>query len=277
MTEHELLTFYGLQYNPFLPKLPTEDLWCPPGFDSFLFRIKMLLRTGGFALIAGETGLGKSKILQMLADWLDEHEGLAVGIMQRPQSTTTDFYRELGELFDVNLTPANRYGSFKALRVRFHQHIKTTLIRPVLLIDEAQVACSCTLTELRLLPSADFDSTHLLTIVLCGDNYLPARFRSRELAPLGSRIRTRLLLKPYPPQVIQELLSHLLERAGAPHLMTKSLRQTLVEHAAGNLRILTTMAAELLAYGAEHQIANLDDDVFFAAFHQTTQKAAARG
>ena len=42
----------------------------------------------------------------------------------------------------------------------------------------------------------------------------------------------------------------LLAGAGNASLMTPALRHTLCDHAAGNYRILTTMAAELLAAGA---------------------------
>jgi hypothetical protein len=58
--------------------------------------------------------------------------------MERPQSSLGDFYREMGDIFEVNLSLANRYGGFKALRERWLKHTQTTLFRPVLLIDEAQ-------------------------------------------------------------------------------------------------------------------------------------------
>jgi type II secretory pathway predicted ATPase ExeA len=49
------------------------------------------------------------------------------------------------------------------------------------------------LGELRLLSSADFDATSLLTVVLCGDGRLLERLRQEALVPLGTRIRTRLV------------------------------------------------------------------------------------
>lgn len=138
MADPKLLGQYGLKYNPFLPSIPAEDLWRLPGIDAFFFRIESLVLDGGFALITGEPGLGKSKALQLLASRLGLLGEVTVGVMERPQSTLGDFYRELGELFNVNLTPTNRYGGFKALRERWRTHIKSTLCRPVLLIDEAQ-------------------------------------------------------------------------------------------------------------------------------------------
>ena len=266
MHSHEVLAQYGLKFNPFLPALPAEDLWEPPGFGTFCFRVETLVLDGGFALICGDPGLGKSKMLQLLAGRLEQVGEVVVGVFERPQSTASDFYRELGELFGVNLNPANRYGGFKALRARWRGHIKSTLFRPVLLVDEAQEMPTPCLNELRLLGSAHFDSECLLTSVLCGDTRLADRFRTRDLLSLGSRIRVRNMVEPFSRDELLDYLDHLLEHAGAPHLMTDELRGALVDHAAGNPRVLVAMAAELLDAAAERKQANLDEGLFVEVF-----------
>ncbi len=277
MIDRDLSAMYGLKYNPFLPQVPVEDLWRPPGLESFQFRLRLLVRHGGFALISGEPGLGKSKTLQVVADWLQNLDELSVGVMQRPQSKTGDFYRELGDVFGVDLAPRNRWGSFKALRERFRSHMKATLMRPVLLMDEAQEVCTSCLTELRLLSSANFDSENLLTVVLCGDRRLPNRFRSAELLPLGSRVRVRLHLKPWASTDLKSYLDHALAAAGAPQLMAEGLRDVLCEQAMGNLRMLTTMCGDILAYGVQNKLRQLDEAAFFEAFGHGSQLDAKAG
>jgi general secretion pathway protein A len=266
MPDSKLLARYGLKYNPFLPSLPLDDLWSPPGADVFSFRVETLVLDGGFALITGEPGLGKSKVLQRLAGRLNQIGDVMVGVMEHPQSKLGDLYREMGDLFGVDLSPANRYGGFKALRARFCSFIKTTLFRPVLLIDEAQSVDALCLNELRILSSANFDSESLLTTVLCGDTRLASRFRRRDLLPLGSRIRTRLTLEPYPKEVLHDFLAHILDHAGAPGLVSESLRDVVVDHAAGNPRVLANMGAELLAAGAERDMPVLDEQLFLQLF-----------
>jgi type II secretory pathway predicted ATPase ExeA len=263
MTDKHLLALYGLKWNPFLPALPAEALWPLPGAEPFAQRLEALVAHGGFALVTGDPGHGKSKTLQWLAGRLTRLPDVTVGVMERPQNRLGDFYRELGELFGVPLTPAHRYGGFKALRARWRAHCEATLFRPVLLIDEAQELASECLTELRLLASARFDSESLLFALLSGDQRLPERFRTPELLPLGSRIRARLPLGPLAPEELQAYLTFGLEQAGAPHLLTPELVQTLVTHAAGNLRVLTGMAAELLAAAAERNLPRLDETLYF--------------
>jgi len=276
MRNNQLLALYGLKYNPFLPGIPVESLWSPPKMDSFLFRIENLVMEGGFALVCGDPGLGKSKNLQFMAHRLAMLDSVVVGVMERPQSSLGDFYREMGDLFGVTLSPANRYGGFKALRQRWLEHIKSTLFRPVLFIDEAQEMMSCSLNELRLLGSAEFDSQCLLTIILCGDMRLPERFRSNALLALGSRIRYRRIIEPYSAEILRKFLEHALEQAGAPQLMTKSLKHTLVEHCAGNLRLLNTMAAELLTVAADKELPQLDEKLFLELYALTPRKQTSR-
>jgi type II secretory pathway predicted ATPase ExeA len=99
------------------------------------------------------------------------------------------------------------------------------------------------LNELRLLSSARFDSQSLLCVVLAGDARLLEKLRREELIPLGSRIRTRLAAEAAGREELLACLEHLLAAAGNAGLMTRELRQTLVDHAAGNYRILVSMAA----------------------------------
>lgn len=274
MNQKKLLALYGLKWNPFLPDIPAEALWQPPSLKDFVFRLENLVMDGGFALITGEPGLGKSKLLQLVSNKLSQIEDVKVGVMERPQSSLADFYRELGSLFDVNLTPSNRYGGFKALRERWNEHIKRTLFRPVLLIDEAQEMASVCMNELRLLSSAHFDSRCLLTTIICGDTRLPGRFRQSDLVSLGSRIRVRNVVEPYHRHETMEYLEYSLKEAGADHLMSVTLKETLVEHAGGNLRMLNNMAAELLAKAATEELTQMDEKLFLSTF--TQKKASAK-
>ncbi|TKB12263.1 general secretion pathway protein A [Desulforhopalus sp. IMCC35007] len=106
------------------------------------------------------------------------------------------------------------------------------------------------LNELSLLGSANFDSQCLLTTVLCGDTRLPERFLSESHVSLGSRIILRLTLGSYDRTILHLYLEYGLTQAGALHLMSPVLVETLVDHAAGNLRVLNNnIAAELLLSG----------------------------
>lgn len=276
----KLLAPYGLKWNPFSPELPTEALLVSQKIDSFCWRVEnALVREGGFALISGEPGSGKSVVLRLLAGRLARQRGLVFGVLSHPSSRVADIYRELGELFGVELRPHNRWSTFKTLRERWLAHLHETGLRPVLLIDEAQELLASVLAELRLLTSTEFDSRAVLTVVLAGDQRLNEKLRHDDLRPLASRLRLRLAMHAATGEELNACLTHLLEQAGNPTLMTEALKSTICDHALGNYRAMTTIAANLLTVAVERELHQLDEKLYFEVFAPEGRKprrAAAR-
>lgn len=263
MHHKQLLALFGLKWNPFSAEVPDEALISTPAIDNFIWRVEGLVHEGGFALVVGEPGLGKSVCLRLLAQKLSQIRDLKIAEFSRPQSGVADFYRELGSLFGIQLNFHNRWHTFHQLRAQWVSHIEKSLVRPVLIVDESQEMNVHVLSELRLLSSMHFDAKIVLTVILAGDQRLTEKFRTPELLPLGSRIRARLHLEPYSKEQLTELLNQTLSRAGAPKLMTKELIATLAEHAAGNPRVMNIIAGEILLLGIKKEASVLDEALYF--------------
>lgn len=273
----KLQSLYGLKFHPFRPDVPLEALFVTPAVDAFLRRVEIGIADGGYVLITGDPGTGKSAVLRLLAKRLEAMQDVMVGVVEHPQSRTMDFYRELGDLFGVPLGAHNRWGGFKALRARWGEHIASTFTRPVLILDEAQEALTPVFNELRVLASKELDSRQLLCVVLAGDARLVERLRTPELLPLGSRIRRRLAFDYASRDELLACLDHLLETAGNPSLMTTELKSTLADHAAGNYRVLMNLSDELLAVAVDRELPRLDEKLYLETFAQPAQKKAAGG
>ena len=262
----KLLSLYGLKWSPFSPEVPTEALYITPRVESFCWRVEQLASEGGFVLVTGDPGVGKSVTLRILAERLAAQRDARVGVFTRPQAGLADFYRELGDMFGVTLRPHNRYAGSKVLRERWQTHIDASLLRPVLIVDEAQEMSPSVFAELRLLSAIRLDSHVLLTVILAGDRRLVERFRSDEFLPLGSRIRVRLALERASSDELQDCLKHALHRAGAPQLMTPELMASLCDHAQGNYRTLMNMAGELLVLAAQREARQIDEKLFLETY-----------
>ena len=272
----KLLALYGLKFNPFTPDVPIEALYVYPRLEQFCWRMEhAFIRDGGFAMISGDPGTGKSGSLRLLEARLTHVRDTQVGVIAHTSAGLADFYRELGDIFDVPLSPHNRWNGFKSLRERWISHMESTLLRPVLFIDEAQEMPACVLNELRLLTSSQFDSRILLSVVLAGDQRLTEKLRRDKLVPLGSRIRVRLNIDYADSEQLLQGLEHLLANAGNSSLMTPQLMQMLCEHSLGNYRVLYNLAGDLLAMAAQQERAQLDEKLYFECF-PITKKSTNR-
>ncbi len=276
MQKQRLLSLFGLKWNPFTQDVPTEALLATPRIESFCHRVETLVHEGGFALVTGDPGNGKSSTMRLLAQRLAAIPQVTAAEIARPQSRLSDFYRELGHLFRIELRAHNRWGGFQALRERWAAHFECSLFRPVLLIDEAQEMEPRTLSELRLLSSGRFDSQIYLTVILAGDSRLVQLLAHPDLIPLGSRIRTRLVLDYSSRDELRALLEHALLSAGNPALLTRALQDTLIEHAAGNYRVLMNQASELLMTALERNLSQLDEKLFLELYQERAQARTPR-
>lgn len=258
----KIQALYGLKWNPFSQEVPPEALQTFPAFDRFCYRVEDLVIEGGFAACMGEPGLGKSVVLRMLSERLSRMPNVIVGEFTRPQSSINDFYRELADLFRIPFSVSNRYSGHQALRKKWRSHIETTLLRPILLIDEAQALSTAVINEIKSLSSECFDSQMLVTVILAGDMRLAELLETPELKPIDSRLRHRLVLAPKDTEELEEFLKEAIRRAGASGLMSPELITALSDRCMGNTRSLITLANDCLVEGVRLELPKLEEKLF---------------
>ena len=276
MSLDKRLARFGLSFHPFAAALPPGACQITPEMTHVLGRCDHLVASGGFALIVGDSGTGKSTLLRCLQARLGEHSDLVTGVLTRPQASLADFYRELGAVFGVTLSPSNRWAGARVLRERWQAHWGSCHHRPVLIVDEAQELHPAVLGELRLLATAELDAVALLSIILAGDARLSELLQERELLPLASRIRVQHRTSAATIPELVQLLEHLLTRAGNPGLMTDGLKRSLAEHACGNRRNLMYLGDQMVeAALADPACDRLDEHLFTRVVRPSTTGASA--
>lgn len=280
---NHMLSAMGISHHPFDPDGPLRACMRTPAIDLFCSRVAFLAQRGGFALLTGAPGTGKSVALRFVSEQLQSAGSQqSVAVIERPHASVADFYREIGHHYGLTLTPHNRWSGATQLRASWRRHADEACLQAVVLIDEAQEMSDAVLAELRLLASERLDAGWLLTVVLAGDDRLLDRLRSRTLAPLASRIRVRMRLEEQPVDLLAQVLTTLITTAGNPALFAEEVIQTLSEQAAGNLRTLMHLADQALTTAIENGATCVDQDVLLAAAHAvhtttTTRRTTARG
>ena len=201
----KLLTLYSLKFNPFSPQVPATRPLGLPAIESFCWRIEQQVGEGGFALVVGEPGTGKSAALRILAERLGNCAicPWASSPGRRPPWPTSTANWAISSACPCR--PHNRWTSAKVLREKWLPHIETALYRPVLLIDEAQEMNTAVFSELRLLASADLDSRSILTIILAGDRRLATAWKSPTSCPSPVAFAAACAWKPWPPKQLLDM------------------------------------------------------------------------
>ncbi|HDY81655.1 MAG TPA: AAA family ATPase, partial [Halieaceae bacterium] len=168
---------------------------------------------GGFILLTGEVGTGKTTINRCLLEQLPDNTDIA--IILNPALNAMELLAsacdELGIVYDVDK------HTLKTLTDSLHAFLLDNYDRgrkTVLLIDEAQHLDFDVLEQIRLLTNLETHSEKLLQIILIGQPELAQMLSQPQLRQLNQRITARYNLEPLNLDETGAYIRHRLEVAG---------------------------------------------------------------
>ena len=182
---------------------------------------------GGFIVITGEVGTGKTTLARYFLGRLPE--GTATAVVLYPALTAAELLQTI--LDDLH---APREGtSLKELVDALHRFLlKTRALGKdvVLLIDEAQDLSPEVLEQVRLISNLETDTDKLIQIVLIGQSELAEMLGRRDLRQLSQRVTARYHLAPLSRQETDDYVRHRLAVAGGAGKVTFSPRALAAVH-----------------------------------------------
>ena len=169
---------------------------------------------GGFVLLTGEIGAGKTTICRCLLEQVPDN--CKVAYIFNPKLSVAELLRSVCDEFGLSV-PEGQPGSVKdyvdALNTYLlAQHAQNR--NSVLIIDEAQNLSADVLEQLRLLTNLETNSTKLLQIILIGQPELRAMVARPELEQLAQRMIARYHLGALSEAETSEYILHRLAVAG---------------------------------------------------------------
>jgi general secretion pathway protein A len=169
---------------------------------------------GGFILLTGEVGTGKTTINRCLLEQLPEDTDIAIILnpalnAEELLATACD---EFGIEYQRDATLKDLTDRLHAFLLENHRRDRTT----VLLIDEAQHLQFEVLEQIRLLTNLETNTRKLLQIILVGQPELSAMLAKPELRQLSQRITARYNLRPLDRDETEAYIRHRLQVAGLP-------------------------------------------------------------
>jgi general secretion pathway protein A len=168
---------------------------------------------GGFVLLTGEVGTGKTTVCRCLLEQLPENTDVA--FVLNPKLSVEELLATLCDELGI------RYPEGCASVKIFVDRINAYLLdahardrRTVLIIEEAQNLGTDVLEQLRLLTNLETNQRKLLQIIMVGQPELQGILAKPEMRQLAQRITARYHLGALSRKEVAEYVSHRLAVAG---------------------------------------------------------------
>lgn len=167
---------------------------------------------GGFVLLTGEVGTGKTTVCRCMLQELAENVDTA--FILNPKLTTTELLAAICD--DLKIAYPEK-ASIKLLVDELHAYLLKSHAnnrKTVVIIDEAQNLSTDVLEQLRLLTNLETNQRKLLQIILVGQPELLSILARKELRQLSQRITARFHLQALSKDEVVDYVHHRLAIAG---------------------------------------------------------------
>lgn len=207
--------YFGLAESPFSIAVNPRYLFMSQRHREALAHLLYGVGTGGFILLTGEVGTGKTTLTRCLLEQLPE--GTDVAIVLNPALDALELLAAVCD--ELGIRHRGHGSTLKELTDSLHRFLLDNHARgrrTVLLIDEAQHLGHAVLEQIRLLTNLETHDEKLLQIILVGQPELAVLLQRPELRQLNQRITARFNLTPLDRRETRSYIRHRLEVAGLP-------------------------------------------------------------
>ncbi len=206
-------TFFGLSEPAFSIAVNPRYLYMSQQHKEALAHLLYGVAGGGFVMLTGEVGTGKTTIIRCLLEQMPKNTDIA--IIMNPMANVPELLTTICDELDAAYVKDE--PSVKDLTDALNNFLLKNHTRgrnTILLIDEAQLLSIQALEQVRLLTNLETTTQKLLHIILVGQPELNELLSKPELRQLAQRITARFHLAPLTLAETQAYIDHRLKIAG---------------------------------------------------------------
>lgn len=239
--------FFGIEENPFSITPDPRYLYMSKGHQEALAHLLYgVSESGGFVLLTGEVGTGKTSVCRCLLEQLPDAADVA--LVLNPRLSETELLANICDELGVGYPAGTR--SLKVLVDLLNRHLLDLHAKGrhgVVIIDEAQNLSPDVLEQVRLLTNLETAKRKLLQIILIGQPELHDLVNRREMRQLAQRITARYHLKPLSRSETVAYIQHRLAVGGlAPTLFSRGAIASIYRRSHGIPRVINSLSDRCL-------------------------------
>ncbi|HAS6493974.1 TPA: AAA family ATPase [Vibrio parahaemolyticus] len=200
---------------------------------------------GGFAMLTGEVGTGKTTVAKAMLANLDE--STKAGLILNPTFSSRDLLEAICDEFKISYP---QDATLKQLNQVIHHYLLRNHKvgwQTLLVIDEAQHLAADVLEQLRLLTNLETDTRKLLKVLLVGQPELQRLLQTTQLRQLAQRITGRYHLLPLDEKETADYIAFRLHTAGGDQqLFHRSASKLIAKYSHGIPRLINLICDKAL-------------------------------
>lgn len=208
-----------------------------------------ILVGGGFVVLTGEVGTGKTTLCRCLVEQLPEDVDLA--LIFNPRLNPRELLAAICD--ELHVAYPEKGTSLKTLIDRLNRHLLETHARgrrTIVLIDEAQNLRFDVLEQIRLLTNLETNRDKLLQIILVGQPELNDLLARQNLRQLAQRITARFHLPPLSRSETEAYIAHRLAVSGVRTPLFSRAAMGTIHRCAGGIPRLVNLLCDRALLGA---------------------------
>ncbi len=244
--------FFGFVEQPFSIVPSSRYLYLSQRHKEAITHLKAGLGDGGgFAMLTGEVGTGKTTVAKAMLVNLDDNT--KAGLLLNPTFSTRDLLEAICDEFKIIYPPDATLKQLNQVIHHYLLHNHQSGWQTLLVIDEAQHLAAEVLEQLRLLTNLETETTKLLKVLLVGQPELQRLLQTTQLRQLAQRITGRYHLLPLDEKETADYIAFRLHTAGGDEqLFSRSSAKAIAKYSHGIPRLINLICDKAL-YMSFHQ------------------------